>query len=399
MARYLPHRALVAAALALFSVAEARAAGASSQPVVLLEITAPRTLKLLSPPIEMSSGWPLKFRATAFNSLGLALDTGLPEYPILGSEGYVVLKDPDGCLEIPPPSAATRNPLCVDTPTDETYIIFHADVDQAGVPDNVGDAARGAALADPTVSGEPLFNSRTDDDPVIVEAIPVGPVTGGNVADGYGYGADDDWASLVVLVPHGNGLVLGADFSRPSVLTQRNLAGFLNWSAYELSDLLGGVAVEGGMIVPYGLVAPMMLADDCGGATNGSVCEGQSSYRIDGGPVVLSARTGGIGNAQFTYPALVGATRFEVRAFVVSGVAPSQLRDENGDGKVTAADAKLAGHTVVSNEVVVQLRQYHGDPCGVGLANVVRGDLDGNNYALSSFVCPAGPGQIKKPPQ
>jgi len=378
-------------------MAPAVSVAASPKPIVVLEVTAPRTIKLASPPIEMSSGWPLKFRATTFNALGLGVDKLPPEFPILGREGYVVLKDPDGCFEVPPPGFATRNPACVNTPSDETYIVFHADVDQVGVSDDVGNPDRLAALADPAVSGEPLLLSQTDDDPVTIETVAVGPVTGAFAVDGTGYGADDDWASLVLLVPSGNGLVLNPDFSRPAVLTQRNLAGFFNWNAYELNDSFGGIAVEGGMVVPYGLVMPLMLADDCVGATNGEICLGFPRYRIDGGPVVTAPIAGSLGNAQFTYPAVVGSMQFEGRAFLVSGVAPSLLSDGNGDGKVTAADAKLAGYTVISNEVVFNFRMYHGEPCGVGL-NVVRGDLDGNGRAISDFVCPTGPGQVKKPP-
>jgi hypothetical protein len=365
---------------------------------VLLEVTAPRTIRFFSPPIEMSSGWPLTFRATTFNALGLATDKLPPEYPILGREGYVVLKDPDSCFEVPPPGFATRSPACVDTPTDETYIIFYPDIDQVGVPDDVGNAERRAALADPNVSGEPVFLSQTDDDPVTIESVPTGAPTGAFSMDSVGWGADDDCASLVALAPHGNGLVLGSAFSKPTVRTQRNFAGFTNLTAYELKDFVGGTAVECGMVVPYGLIMPLMLADDCVGASDGESCEGFPQYRIDGGPVVSSDKAGGIGNAQFTYPSLVGSMRFEIRAFYVSGVAPSMIADGNNDGKVTAADATLAGYTVISNEVVIQFRQFHGDPCGVGLANVIRGDLDGNGRALSGFVCPAGPGQVKKPP-
>jgi hypothetical protein len=259
----------------------------------------------------------------------------------------------------------------------------------------VGDSARSAALADPAQSGEPLFNAH----PPGSDPVPVGTVTGATVNDGIGYGADDDFASFVLLVPHGNGLVLGPDFSRTTPLTQRNLAGFLNWTAYELRDLLGGTAVEAGMVVPYGLVAPLMQADDCVGAFTDEVqCEGKPLYRIDGGPVIESELAGSIGNAQFTYPPLFNAMRFEIRAFVVSGISPSLISDANGDGKVTAADAKLAGYDVLSNEVVIRLRQFHGDPCGVGLRNVFRADIDGNGRALSDFSCPLGPGSVKKPP-
>ena len=74
------------------------------------------------------------------------------------------------------------------------------------------------------------------------------------------------------------------------MLTQRNLAGFFNWNAYELNDLFDGIAVEGGMVVPYGLVMPLMLADDCVDATDGQTCLGFPRYRIDGGPVVTAHR-------------------------------------------------------------------------------------------------------------
>ena len=281
-------RSFSVAALGVGAMAPAISVAATPKPIVVLELTAPRTIKFVTPPIEMSSGWPLKFRATTFNALGLGVDKLPPEFPILGREGYVVLKDPDGCFEAPPPGFATRNPACVDTPADETYIIFHADVDQVGVPDDVGSPERLAALADPAVSGEPLLLAQTDDDPVIVETVPVGPETGEFTVDGIGYGADDDWASFVLLFPSGNGLVLNPDFSRPAVLTQRNLAGFFNWNAYELNDLFGGIAVEGGMVVPYGLVMPLMLADDCVDPTDGQTCLGFPRYRIDGGPVVTA---------------------------------------------------------------------------------------------------------------
>ena len=83
---------------------------------------------------------------------------------------------------------------------------------------------------------------------------------------------------------------------------------------------------------------------------------------------LLRPSAGLLGNAQSTYPAVVGSMQFEGRAFIVSGPAPSLVSDGNGDGKVTAVDAKLAGYTVISNEVVFNLRMYHGDPCGVGIS-------------------------------
>jgi hypothetical protein len=68
-------------------MAPAVSVAASPKPIVVLEVTAPRTIKLASLPIEMSSGWPLKFRATTFNALGLGVDKLPPEFPIWAGRG------------------------------------------------------------------------------------------------------------------------------------------------------------------------------------------------------------------------------------------------------------------------------------------------------------------------
>jgi len=76
-------------------------------------------------------------------------------------------------------------------------------------------------------------------------------------------------------------------------------------------------------------------------------------------------------------------------------------------GKIAVIQTKtshpfFAGYPVPGNEYrqVISLRTdcQAAISCGVGLRNVVRGDLDGNGRAISDFVCPTGPGQVKKPP-
>jgi hypothetical protein len=274
-------------------------------------------------------------------------------------------------------------------------------IDVAGIADNGGNPGRTAALADPSGSGAPRYDGVGDiDNDFVLDAVevPVGPDTGTAVADGVGYGADDDLPGLVLLSPHGPGLVLNPDFSRPAVRTQRNLAGFLNSVGYELRDATGSTSFDATMVVPTGLIAPVVKIDGCVGTFDQGLCDGPSRYQVDGGPMrTTTAPTG----AQALYPEVLAAVPYyEVRAFLVSGIAPSVLSDLNHDGRVTAGDASLAGYNVISNEETVRVRQYSTDICtGVPLVDVVYADFDGNGYATSIFVCPAGPGQITPIPR
>jgi hypothetical protein len=84
----------------------------------------------------------------------------------------------------------------------------------------------------------------------------------------------------------------------------------------------------------------------------------------------------------------------------VSGIAPSVLSDLDHNGIVNGADAKLAGYNVISNEQVFRVRLYSTDNCtGIPFLNVFYADFDHNGHDTSIFVCPAGPGQITKPPR
>ena len=375
-------------------------------PDVLLDIQAPRYSPLLPlGTMFSSSGWPIVISADAnANALGIATNALPPVFPAEHQTGYVVFSDPDGCLELPSPFDGGGTP-CAGFPSDETYMEFTNDVDQAGLVDEAdkGNRGRRAALADPAQSGRPVFHSVGDVGGVLgpVDA-QVGPDTGESVDDGFGYGADDDFPGLVLLTPVGNGLVLDADFNRPAHKVERNLAGFLQWVGYELSSATRNTVVRAGMIVPYGLVAPLMKTDDCVGGTAASPgCNEPARFRIDGGPVTQVAGETGPDPFTGTYPPIFEARTYELRAFVVSGVAPSTLADLNNDGVVSARDATLAGYNVISNEKVVRFRQVHGSFCGgvPGGVNVFFDDVDGNGRVIDTIVCPAGPGQITRIPR
>lgn len=402
------------------------------QPLVNLDIEAPKYHPDLPLGIMFSSGWPIVFKAvTRDDALGIAMDAQPSEFPTSEETGYVVFSDPDGCLALPEPfivgydnpaAPSPDNPCPVYDPdpdndpgtpppppprpaSDETYLEFGNDVDQVGVLDGSGNPGRSAALASPAHSGEPSFFSAgdPDNDEVLDQVVvQVGPGTGGSVADGVGYGADDDLPGLVLLVPHGVGLVLDQDFNRPAVKEQRNLAGFLNWTGYELRSAVGSTVIHAGMVLPYGLVAPLMQTDDCVGGTAATpTCTEVERIRVDGGPIVAAPTLQGLPGLQGNYPEIFGAQTYELRAFLVSGVAPSTLADLNGDGKVSARDAVLAGYNVISDEAVALLRQYHGNYCG-GIPFTQQtffGDFDGNGRVVNGFVCAAGPGVLTTQPR
>ena len=372
-----------------------------SGPLVRLDIVSPLYKPTLPYGIEFASGWPLVIRAVGSpTALGIATNAAPVQFPGIGQTGYLILRDPDACLELPPPFFRGEPP-CSTAASDETYVEFTPDSDTAGVQDGGGNPGRLLALADPGQSGEPRYDGVGDSnndyvlDPV---ETPVGPVTGGVLSDGVGYGADDDLPGLVLLSPVGPGLVLNADFTRPATLTQRNLAGFLGQVGYELNDPHRATSFTASMLVPNGLIAPVLKVDGCVGTPTDGICDGATRYQVDGGPI---RQDQGNISVQALYPQLINTRPYyEIRAFLVSGVAPSTLADLNHDGRVSAVDARLAGYNVISNEDVVRVRQYATDICtGVQLANVVYADFDGNGVATSIFVCPAGPGQITRPPQ
>jgi len=387
--------------------------------LIQLDIESPKFRKDLPLPILFSNGSPLIFGARATPAaLGIVTEGLATRYPSSFDTGYIVFEDPDDCLELaynPELPDEFQRPCLVDVNPvtvvpDETYLAFTIDSDLPGVADmSTGNTALRALLADPAVSGEPEFIAVVSDVDAQTVPVSVGPPTGGAVSDGYGYGTDEDFPGLVVLAPHGVGLVFedadGLAATKPSNLVpvsprrQRNLAGFLNWVAYELKSNTGGTTVWGGMTLPEGLLAPVVSLDSCvGGTPEGPLCD-TAAYRVDGGALQFndSAPT-----AQDVYDIVMQPTTmtFELRAFVVSGNAPSELRDENGDGIVSSADARLAGYNVISNEPVIRLRQSPAWICanGVALRTLIGFDHDGNGQVANGNVCPAGAGSIKTLP-
>ena len=351
--------------------------------------------------IQNSSGWPLTIRLLSRNELGIAnsepgFDAPIGTFPRIGQTGWIVFDDPDGCLTLLPPFSPSPTPddTCLGAVTDETFLGFTPDLDQPGLEDSVGDADRRAALTEAGGGGMATFTAPG------VGIAALGPDTGGDVIDGYGRGADDDLPGLVVLSATGPGLVLDPDFDRGPVLEQHNLAGFLNQVGYELNDRSGHTTVFGNMLVPYGLFAPFVQADTCVSASDPAApdCDGDPIWRIDGGPVEPVDPPEN--PLQLGYENLFNSRPYELRFFVVNGIAPSMLSDMNGDGRITEKDARLMGYEIISNAVRIEFDQFHGPNCFRPVfSQVLLSDLDGNGSIEASGVCPGGPGGLTKPPR
>jgi hypothetical protein len=419
-------------------------AAAADHPVAL-HINAPDSNGGL--PLLSESGWPVTIKM----NVELPEDEPYPafaiqpNFPVRGGWGFLIFDDPDGCLNPPAPGwqpqptpeCGVPDPLPADwdweawTPpaSDETFMEFWPDVDQAGATDSAGNADRQADLLDSAGSSGPEFDSWEDG--AVQACTPgtndgdcdkFGPATGGETTDGFGIGADDDIPGLVVIAEYG----VGRSYTEPSFdqtdpIGARNLAGLVNSVSYDLSDLQKekshGNSGPPTDITEYtrvwahinmvpSVVRHLIQYDACVGTVTYSdppanqspeTCDGDDLWRVDGGAIETAPMNYGRPDAASID--LLESTVFELRAFLVAGHAPDVLMDENGDGTVNSEDAEMAGYTLLSNEDDIEFLQLSQVICWGGGGSAVYYDLDGNGEALVPIVCPAGPGDLARPPR
>ena len=223
----------------------------------------------------------------------------------------------------------------------------------------------------------------------------------GSTTDDVRYGSWSRMPGLVVLADHGPGVWTtppgeydtepAADFfDLPSPRKARNLAGLFGSAAYSLKGGFNRTSLMAHLNVPTGLFTPIVLVDNV--ITNpievgGVLCDvGDGLYRMDGGP--LTCRPGGFSN----HDGILNETRVTVRVFMVDGVAPDVLEDQDNDGDVDIRDARYMGLNTLSNQQTFRFYQYHEDVCGPYF------DFDGNGEA-ATCVLPARPGTITRPPR
>jgi hypothetical protein len=126
-------------------------------------------------------------------------------------------------------------------------------------------------------------------------------------------------------------------------------------------------------------------------------CDGNDLWRIDGGLIEEPPTIYGRGDGASI--ALFESTDYLLRVFLVAGQAPNRLFDEDGDGDVDSADAALAGHVLLSNEDSISIQQLSQEMCWGGGGGVFAADLDNNGAVVVPIVCPAGPGDLGRPPR
>jgi hypothetical protein len=360
-----------------------------AQPPFELRLELPRTGDART--AELPGGWPLLIRVQPTGSA----DTYVVDYS--GSLA-VVAADPSGCfsqfvVEVDQLQA------CLQSSPETIYTKFAIDDDRTGAPDQSLDGGHTellSALVDSS-DGGPVFQPKRSS-----SLVRLGIATGGDVLDGIGYGANDDWPGLVLLSNRGVGIVLNSAFDPPRRATRRNLAGLLTWTGYELLDERGKSSITAGATVPAGLFLPLMLTDAAVGAPTetpvGTIYTEPVKYRLDGGPVLDGPSECHVG----IYTAVPLPETYEIRAFLVQGSAPARLVDKDRDGDVDSLDAALAGFNVISTEARLQFRHWLGEN-GEYLSGPVMyfADLDGNgavNNALCSGGGELGPGKIRPPP-
>jgi hypothetical protein len=354
--------------------------------------------------IATKRDWPLTVRLRGNNALGFGVPTDilLEPFPNSARTGFLVFSDPDGCgswldgyWHNP-----DLNPGCAKSypyPFDETWVELTPTIDLAGLIKGGGDPLPGTQEIHLGV-GTPNPSNIT-----------VGPFVGDDTTnDNYGFGHDNNLPGLVVLSDRGVGLVYDNNFQRTSPLKARNLAGLGNAVSYILNDKLptsdslqtGQPVIEWHMNVPGGLMGPLRLWDQCVGTIstgpNGeTLCSGGELTRVDGGP-----DPGSLDNVVTTLRFFVvnvnktHNTDTNANPILMDPPLPiDELEDMNGDGIVSAADARRAGYMLLSDEVVVQVRV-------LGLDHVPHfADLDGNGTSFLHYVIPGGIGGLSGIPR
>lgn len=194
----------------------------------------------------------------------------------------------------------------------------------------------------------------------------VGPKTGELVADGYGYGTDDDIASMVLMIDVGGARVFDAEnFNRIKPYVLRNMAGLINTVSAELVTGWRKTAITMTSHTLAGYAEPIAIFDFS--VTDPQYFGYNALVRIDSGEIIPFNYESDFpfnndnSKAEFNgfYDEImeqVYPTKVTVRAVAVAGEAPAFIKDMNGDNKFTAADVKKMKYTLISNEIKTELR-------------------------------------------
>lgn len=368
--------------------------------------------------------WPLVLRFESRTAEGFAASATADGQ----KREALVLSDPDGCFNlaslVEDLGLAAFDPACAGLPEDETWIEVQTEkFDTFELADNRqtgNDFIQQRLVDDDYVPGALLNTPYLVNDKGKVE--PVGPKTGGTFTgdpegpevDGYGYGADDDFASLVLLADVGGARVFDKNFERvPGVA--RNMAGFANTVSAELLDGRGQTAITVAFHPLAGVFEPIALFDLS--LSSPDYADYDYLQRVDSGPLTAFELMSDI-PVESDPPPLANefydellSTYYPVdvtlHAVVVAGEAPDFVHDLDQDGRYTARDVKLAGYDLVSNEVRMTVTLSHDnlltDSPDIKCLprTVLFRDLDGDGASGEPFKCSgkSGSSRSRRVPQ
>ena len=342
-------------------------------PPVRLSIDAPNSGHFEG--LTTPTGWSLIVRAEAPRSIAIVESPEEPTQPV-GRREAIVLTDRDGCIDMRHfPIIRQGIPYQDCNGPDETFMEFTTErIDNFDLIDsNTGNfRVRDLMIDNPFVAGALLNKPYLRNTAGQIIPVPR-PQTGGTPqiggvpnenctlttpqvagCDGFGFWADDDWVGLVIMSDLGAARVFDVDFNRTLGPVIRNMAGFTNSVSQELLTRRGGSAVVGWMQVIAGMFEPIALIDL-------DVADPAVDFlrRLESGPVEEFNFVGVPQNDDDVLREIsstYGSYDVDVRAVVVEDIAPSFIRDMNGDGRYTIADLRRMGYRPQSNEARLKLR-------------------------------------------
>lgn len=346
--------------------------------------------------------WPLILRLESTTAIGFAASATADEQ----KREALVFEDPDNCLNlaslVDDLMLPAFDPDCAGRAEDETWIEVQTEkYDTFELEDNRqtgNDFIRERLLDDPYMDGA-LLNT-----PYLAlkqgKITAVGPKTGEDLSDGYGYGTDDDLVSAVIMADIGGARVFDLDFNHvPGVI--RNMGGFLNVVSAELLDGRNQTAITATLHTLAGVFEPIAVFDFS--VTNPDYAGFDYLQRVDSGPITafelmseVPVETDPPPQANEFYDELLSTyypIDLKIRAVLVERQAPAFIHDLNGDGRYTARDVQLAGYELLSNEVEIELTLTHDnllvDSPDIKCLprTVVFDDLDGDGKDGEPFKC------------
>lgn len=304
--------------------------------------------------LTTNSGWSLVMRIETRDSVAIVETPEEPTQPV-GRREAIVLTDPDGCLDMrhfPIINAGHPYQDCIGP--DETFLEFTTErFDTFDLADaNTGNFQQRERLVDEAfVSGALLNKPYLRNTAGNIVAVPR-PQTGGTLLDGYGFGPDDDLPGLVIMSNRGAARAFDENFDRvPRVI--RNMGGFINSVSQELRTSRGGSALVATTQVVAGMFEPIALFDLDVDADGVDYLRRLESGKVEAFQFIAPPANNDVVLRDIT--SSYSPFEIELTVVIVEGIAPTFIEDKNGDGRYTAADLKIMGYRVLSNQARLNL--------------------------------------------